>query len=480
MENVKVNKLLKQAAKTVVCLLLCVALVWGYSYKEPTQAHASSAVIVAGGVIVMSAFLLGGVQFAASLGNQDAQNFCDNLYQAKKDIIDKNVTTLVNGSQMEIQYGQDALQAIYSTYVDWSKGIEYRKELGDALQLGQLDYTNVTLDTTFYKNLFQCSSFYHTSYGTYSSLKILATFDDNFTSRQLSFYALGLGNLIVENTEQGDAQGGVKFRIPINGTSYYAYTRYLSSCQSDVSTQIGRNKHIFAYGVLSGSSTGHYIIMSCTGRNDLGFGVFRDYFGSDTTAAAPTGAVNDDNEKAMQKAYYNGYSLGVHTADEVVQRLIDKLGKTNATTGNTYVTVTNTGSTTGVDSQNRVGTQEQVSGSTAVASDAEKAAADAANAGRDTSLPKPGDLPDLSLPMLLTRKFPFSLPWDLYASVKMLAATPTTPIYTIPFIRNLWGINQDITIDMTKFEPVAAVCRWGFSAMWVVGLIFLTRKLIWK
>lgn len=92
--------------------------------------------------------------------------------------------------------------------------------------------------------------------------------------------------------------------------------------------------------------------------------------------------------------------------------------------------------------------------------------------------PPPPELPDISLPTLIfTQKFPFCLPYDLAKAFSGLFDTPEAPKFVLPFkIGNV--INEEVTIDLEKYTPLAMIVRWGLSVLMVIGLILVSRKLI--
>lgn len=81
------------------------------------------------------------------------------------------------------------------------------------------------------------------------------------------------------------------------------------------------------------------------------------------------------------------------------------------------------------------------------------------------------------LPQVALTKFPFCIPFDLYNSITVMSAPPVTPHWEIPFVIKSLGIHHTITIDFEKFDSLAVICRWFLSAIWVLCLILITRKL---
>lgn len=78
----------------------------------------------------------------------------------------------------------------------------------------------------------------------------------------------------------------------------------------------------------------------------------------------------------------------------------------------------------------------------------------------------------------LENVFPFCIPWDIYAFLSILEASPTAPVFQFPF-RDPKS-HQDIlyTVDLSPYEPVAVVIRYGFDMVFIVGLGLVTRSLI--
>lgn len=105
--------------------------------------------------------------------------------------------------------------------------------------------------------------------------------------------------------------------------------------------------------------------------------------------------------------------------------------------------------------------------------------------------PPAGELPDvdgLGLPALgaaLTSRFPFSIPWDVYKGVTLLAAPPKAPYFEVDFMAPIadrvggWQGSTKIVLDFSEYEIIGQVCRWtstiGFCLMLATG----TKRLIW-
>lgn len=81
----------------------------------------------------------------------------------------------------------------------------------------------------------------------------------------------------------------------------------------------------------------------------------------------------------------------------------------------------------------------------------------------------------------LFNKFPFSIPSDLYYLFGLVAADPVAPCVKIPFdMTFLGGENIDATIDLATYDNVAAIIRSFEFIAFVIGMLYLTKSLIWK
>lgn len=79
-------------------------------------------------------------------------------------------------------------------------------------------------------------------------------------------------------------------------------------------------------------------------------------------------------------------------------------------------------------------------------------------------------------------KFPFSIPWDIAASVKILEKEAIEPKWEIPFkVQNSYiNVNEKLVIDLTgeEWQMPIKVIRGFLLLLFIVGLAFATRALI--
>lgn len=76
----------------------------------------------------------------------------------------------------------------------------------------------------------------------------------------------------------------------------------------------------------------------------------------------------------------------------------------------------------------------------------------------------------------LNTVFPFCIPWDIYRIFLALNAEPRAPVFSFTLNLGRAGIHA-ISVDLSPWDSVAAICRVGEYAVFVVGLwMVLYRK----
>lgn len=114
----------------------------------------------------------------------------------------------------------------------------------------------------------------------------------------------------------------------------------------------------------------------------------------------------------------------------------------------------------------------------------------------DTAAPTPpsisdGDVEDvdeLGLPSLgeaLTRRFPFSIPWDIARGITLLAAPAKTPYFEVDFYAPISGLvggwkgSTKIVLDFSQFESLGRLSRWTSTIGFCLFLASATKRFIW-
>lgn len=95
--------------------------------------------------------------------------------------------------------------------------------------------------------------------------------------------------------------------------------------------------------------------------------------------------------------------------------------------------------------------------------------------------------PVKNIPNILFTKFPFSIPWDLFNVYNLMATDNRSPpefSLGIPMTKSInlssFGVS-DIKMDvkLENYEEIAGIVRTAELLLFVIGLIFATKKLIW-
>jgi len=98
------------------------------------------------------------------------------------------------------------------------------------------------------------------------------------------------------------------------------------------------------------------------------------------------------------------------------------------------------------------------------------------------------DVDGLGLPALgvaLTSRFPFSIPWDVYKGISLLAAPAKAPYFEVDFMAPIadevggWKGSTRIVLDFSEFEIIGQVCRWTSTIGFCLMLATATKRLIW-
>lgn len=95
--------------------------------------------------------------------------------------------------------------------------------------------------------------------------------------------------------------------------------------------------------------------------------------------------------------------------------------------------------------------------------------------------------PVKNIPKVLFTKFPFSIPWDLYNVYNLMATDNRSPPEFLLGIQmsksstlsSLGAGDINMEVKLENYEQIAGIIRVGELLLFVLGLIFATKKLIW-
>ena len=85
----------------------------------------------------------------------------------------------------------------------------------------------------------------------------------------------------------------------------------------------------------------------------------------------------------------------------------------------------------------------------------------------------------------LTSRFPFSIPWDVYKGVQLLAAPAQAPYFEVDFFAPIahrvggWKGSTKIVLDFAEYEIIGQVSRWASTIGFCLMLASGTKRLIW-
>lgn len=78
----------------------------------------------------------------------------------------------------------------------------------------------------------------------------------------------------------------------------------------------------------------------------------------------------------------------------------------------------------------------------------------------------------------LTTIFPFCIPFDLVKLIRIFNKPAFAPKWEINFEKSFFGVDYTFVIDMSKFDSLARIFRLLETALFIFGLIMVTRNLI--
>lgn len=412
------------------------------SYKKPVKVEAAvTAATVAGCVLVGAAVTALGIGVSAAMSNETYTQKCTDIWNGIPGSIRGTVSAVQGvGSVIKAQLTSAFLHAV-------SDGLAK-------------EYPNKTL---------QDCNFDFAQYLGWDMSKISTSWNYGWSSKLSSSnitnaYILSTGTLAEGETINlmygsitlnNDGSNWLRFSTSVSESYYY------NNFNAGNIAQSGSPYAVMAYT----TGTSWYYALLVYANGTPGICVFPKTADS---SVAPTVPKQDVYNPADNRFYADGYSALNHRVDDVISRI----GALQGVQGGIAVTLSDAvGSLTAINDQIKALTQATVTGQDATDAK-EKEADDTANKGRDTTVPKNPSLPDMTIPSAITKKFPFSIPWDLYNSITVLASPGEAPKWTFPFGKD------SIQIDMSPYNPVATVVRWGLSLLFLIGLIMITGKVI--
>lgn len=435
---------------------MCLTVVFSASYKEP--AHATTAVVIGGAALVAAAATALGIGVAASVSNTSYSDMCgkvwDSISQGAKDTVVQ--AGLLGTSAATV--GTPFLMEVNNKIIQ----LMGRSTFSSSLPNGAM------LNTAF--DGFSLATFL--GFGTGVHVKGI----DGLMTTDIA------GNQFEIFSKYNFSKDMARIDTILNGTTYSAYTAY--------STGQYRFWSPHLYGSSGGWCIENYPV------NQLFSMYLTQYVYSNflytawiQTTVSASDAMRVSAVVVDKVPLVDGlgkdlidirsdqfYAQGLSALNNAWNTWVDK-AKARLGIGNDVWPLNIPSADVNTD------TRRQTQATTlpkAIEDETDTANNTNTNTGKDTSTPKPLDFPDISLPQILLKKFPFCLPWDFYNAIVTLSGSGAPPKWDLPFKIQSLNINEIITIDFSQFETLAAIMRWGLSLMFIVILIFATRKLMWR
>ncbi|CAB1247948.1 conserved membrane protein of unknown function [Ruminococcaceae bacterium BL-6] len=502
--------------KRVLAFVLVLALLFIPMIKEPVKVEAivPAVPVIAGAAIVAAAMSALGIGFAASMDTTDLSHMLQQTWDNLTDDVRNGIVLTELGGTTVAHFTSDALKNIFNSAketipqnptlpANWnnsgsfgsiSAAISFFEALGMAhasnmfVKQGELDTWNLLgqgIPLAQFSN-YRVISTYTVPTPTYD-------FAQNVSIPVLTG---GAFNAVLSGTWAGsktaqidmsvDAVDAAGKQVSSSNASPWKYTTSGSaSFSNSAKFAIGSQWVIFLVDRIVDGVTHTYTCMFTLGDADvIGAGLTNDLYGRlyvdspEDVDDVPAYGGQDVFNPVNDGFFADGVSSMTQPVQDVIDRLLDRVGEKGQVADQPDV-VTIPADIIGdrVTDDTKTADQTGTIGRD-ISTPADKAADDAANDGRDIVTPKPSTLPDLTIPQIITRKFPFSIPWDLYNAVHILVAPPAAPKWDIGFHFDRLGIHETTTIDLSQFDTLATIIRWGIAFLFLISLIILTSHLI--
>lgn len=493
--------------KRVAVLLMVLVVFCAPLIKPPMKVEAAVIPVVAGAAIVAAAMSALGIGVAAGFDTESLATAAQKVWDDLSDSVRQTIVLTQVAGHTVAHFTEQALRDIFSGLVNAfpqvaSGGVVYTHEgdfdspeqMTDFLtQLG-IDNSALLFKDGYY---LQVSKSYWYNYDSFTNFRVLGyqslpIVSDSYTSSDPYNIAFSDGTVFPFVKILSSGLASFTAKTPVNNVrsviNYSANTRewFVNGSGNTVpflnssTIEIPSNTPFVSILCDKGTSSYTFLISAASGQSKLYF-LFAETALAGDVGAIPTPG-QDVFNPANEKFYADGASVMNKSVDDVINRLKDGVGETGQisdqpdviTVPGQIVGDSVTDQTKGADQSGTIGKD--------IATPDDIAANDATNADRDTTKPTtPGedtDIPDLSIPQIITNKFPFSIPWDLYNSVRILVAPAAAPKWVLPLRFDKLGVNTSITIDMAQFDGLAALSRWGLSLLFIISLIILSSKLV--
>lgn len=228
---------------------------------------------------------------------------------------------------------------------------------------------------------------------------------------------------------------------------------------------------IWGFTNIIGSYTGTQVIISAV------------YIGqSETTLSGVTFISNDDTRPVGFNAEVYGKSVDMTGVKQQTGAIVQDVPDDDEFVWNPEADLTGVNSRTiGRVATDSAGVLDKQQGLLESILEGIKAIPKALSGGIDTTVPQEVSLDFSAFKAIdLTKKFPFSIPWDILRSFgSFMNVSEKAPSWTLDFgAFSSLNVDAKYTIDLSMFNTLAAIVRWGILIIFQIGLILKTRDII--
>lgn len=475
-------KRLSRLSRSIVALVLCFALVLGYSYKEPVKADALAvgAAVIGGAVITAAVIGAIGIGVSANMNNESYTDACNQAWnQAKSNFegnaanIGKNFadqfTVVQNSSGLVVHAAKDAITELVKSFSNvypqstnvTSTDLDFLNKFG----LSQYGTNVVSVGGIWSGGLPVGSSISRViSIGSFSGLQFNET--ANYTIGAVTL------SILLSSSEAFKVSYGSTVLADISWDSIPGWVKNSPNDKAPVS--------FFLVQALTGAYY-LYMLTPLLGNSTVSpaWAVASFSLSAADGEAAMQWTGQDCYIPAIENLFADGFSVMNHSLNDV----IGKIGALQGIQDGINIRLGDlTGTIEAINDEIKSWTQSKLI-DLDISDSAEKEANAEKNTGRDTTPPKAPSMPDLTLPTGLNKKFPFCLPWDLVACYKLFQVPAKAPTWSIPVNIDVGYIkvHQTYTYDMNSngvMDTVLPIFKWFLNISVIIGLIAITRKIM--
>jgi hypothetical protein len=415
-------------------------------YVKPVKVEAAATTVaVAGAVTVAVAIAALGIGVSGAMNTPAYNKACQNIWNGMTSAVQKSAVWVSGAAgQIHANLSSAFLHAVVGGMVTAYPPADVFSHV--------TDFTSLCDALGFDANLSSSWNYGWKSQLTYSDLNNWKLLQKGTITAGVS---ISVGGLLLTVSQRGN--------VGFQNYNSFVESNYYSNFNNSFQAYIGTG---YPYAILAAQASNglweNFWLVAASGYPGI------CVYPKTGTGVAPVISAPDVYIPALESLFAQGYSVMNHKVDDVISR-VGALQGTQA--GITAYLGDYAGTLAQINDAIKALTQAQVTSVDATDA-AERTANDTVNKGRDTTAPKNPTMPDMTIPRMITRKFPFSIPWDLYNSVTILASPGEAPKWVFPF-----GSNS-ISVDMSPYNGVAAVARWGISLLFLIALIILTSRVI--